>query len=317
MYKVMIRDNISPLAKEILEKTGKIEVVIDKDKSTSKPEVLSKLIGEFHGLGIRSGTKVTREVLEKAKNLKVIGRAGVGVDNIDLDVASERKIIVMNTPGGNTVTTAEHTISLMMALARNIAQGTATLKDGRWEKKKLLGVEITGKTLGIVGLGQIGKIVADRAKGLHMKVIAVDPFVSQKQAKEIGVELVKIDELYKRADFITLHVPRLDETRNMINSLALSKMKQEVRLINCSRGEVVNLDDLYEALVDGHVGGAALDVFPVEPPPPSMQIMQLDNVIFTPHLGASTLDAQQKVAEMIANQMVSYLIDGKIINSVL
>jgi D-3-phosphoglycerate dehydrogenase len=238
------------------------------------------------------------------------------VDNIDSAAAKEKGIVVMNTPGGNAVTTAEHAISMMMALSRNIPQGTMTLKSGKWEKKKLIGVEITDKILGIVGLGKIGKIVADRATGLHMKVIASDPFVTKEDAKSFGAELVDIEEIYKNADFITLHVPKLDETHNMINTSILNKMKKGVRIINCSRGEVINLDDLYNALVNGHVAGAALDVFPVEPPDASMPIMQLDKVILTPHLGASTSDAQIKVAEMLANQMAKLLIDGEIINSV-
>ncbi len=307
---------MSPVAKEILEKTGKIEVIIDNDKKTNDPKELAKIIGEFHGLALRSGTKVNSEVLENAKNLKVIGRAGVGFDNIDIKAAKAKNIVVMNTPGGNAVSTAEHALSMMMALARNIPQGTASIKAGRWDKKKLIGVEITGKTLGIIGLGKIGKIIAERANGLHMKVIASDPFVSKEEAKTLGAELVDIEDVYKNADFITLHVPKLDETRNMINVSVLNKMKKGVIFINCSRGEVVNLDDLYDALVSGRVAGAALDVFPVEPPDASMPIIQLDNVILTPHLGASTGDAQIKVAEMIANQIAACLIDGKVINAV-
>lgn len=316
MYKVMIRDNMSSLAKDILEATGEIEVVVDNDKATGDPKSLSKIIGEFHGLAIRSGTKVTEDVLKGAKQLKVIGRAGIGVDNIDVQAATKQGVVVMNAPGGNTVTTAEHTMSLLMALARNIPQGTASLRDGKWEKKKLSGVEITGKTLGIIGLGYIGRIVADRAKGLKMNVIATDPFVSQEAARALEVELVALDDLLARSDFITLHVPRLKETVDMINMTTIKKMKPGVRIINCSRGEIVKIDDLHQAIVSGHVAGAALDVFPQEPPDTTMPILQHPNVIFTPHLGASTGEAQLKVADMIARQIAAYLIDGIITNAV-
>ena len=316
MYKVMVRDNMSPIAKGILEATEKIEVVVDNDKTTSDPKSLSKIIGEFHGLAIRSGTHVTAEVLKNAGQLRVIGRAGIGVDNIEVPAATKQGIVVMNAPGGNTITTAEHTISLMLALARNIPQGTASLRQGKWEKKKLAGIEITGKILGIIGLGHIGRVVADRAKGLKMTVISADPYVSEEAAKALDVELVSLDELLGRSDFITLHVPRLQETTGMINEAAIKKMKQGVRIINCSRGEIVKIDDLYQAILSGHVTGAALDVLPQEPPDPDLPILQHPNVIFTPHLGASTGEAQVKVAEMIANQMVAYLLDGIIINAV-
>jgi len=316
MYKVMIRDNMSPRAKEILEQTGQIEVVVDNDKTTSDPRILASLIHEFDGLGVRSGTKVTAEVFEKAAKLKVVGRAGIGVDNIDVTFATGRGIVVMNAPGGNTVTTGEHAISLMLALARNIPQATASIRDGKWEKKKFMGVEIEGKSLGIIGLGQIGRVVASRAQGLGMKVIAADPYITREAASSMGVELVLLDDLLSRADFITLHVPRLEETKNLIRKETIEKMKPGVRIINCARGEVVNVDDLYEALMGGHVAGAGLDVFPQEPPDFALPIFQHPNVIFTPHLGASTGEAQEKVAAMIARQMVSYLIDGVITNAV-
>lgn len=316
MFRVMVRDSMSPVAKEILEASGKVEVVIDNDKSTNTPDRLAEIIGGFDGLAVRSGTKVTDEVLQHADRLKVIGRAGVGVDNIDLSAATQNGIVVMNAPGGNSVTTAEHAISMMMSLARNIPQATASLKEGKWEKKKLTGIEISGKTLGIVGLGQIGRIVADRALGLKMKVIASDPFISQDAAKKIDVKLVPIEELLLQSDIITLHVPRLEETRNMINSDTISKMKSDVRIINCSRGEVVNLEDLFDALENGNVAGAALDVFPKEPPDPSLRILKHPNVVLSPHLGASTGEAQVNVAQMIAEQMISYLLDGVITNAV-
>lgn len=316
MYKVMVRDNMSVRAKEILEETGQIEVVVDNDKAANDPAVLSTLISEYDGLAVRSGTKVREQVLEKGERLKVIGRAGIGVDNIDVAAATSRGVVVMNAPGGNTVTTAEHAISLMLALARQIPQATASMREGKWEKKKFMGVEISGKVLGILGLGHIGQVVAARAAGLEMKVIAADPYVTKEAANALGVELVSLDELLERADFITLHVPRLEETKNLIRSETIAKMKPGVRIINCARGEVVQLDDLHDALMSGHVAAAALDVYPQEPPDAGWPIFQHPNVIFTPHLGASTGEAQVKVAEMIARQMANYLINGVITNAV-
>jgi len=316
MFKVMVRDTMSPVAKEILEASGKIEVVVDNDKATNDPERLAKIIGEFDGLAVRSGTRVTKKVLENAGRLKVVGRAGIGVDNIDLQEATRHGTVVMNAPGGNSVTTAEHAISMMMSLARNIPQATASLREGKWEKKQLIGIELSGKILGIVGLGQIGRIVADRALGLKMKVIASDPLISHEAAKNIGVKLVPFEELLSKADVITLHVPNLKETKNMINSDTLSKMKSDVRIINCSRGEVVNLEDLYDALENGNVAGAAIDVFPQEPPEASLRILKHPKVILSPHLGASTGEAQINVAQMIAEQMTAYLLDGVITNAV-
>lgn len=316
MYKVMIRDNMSPVAREILEATGRITVVVDNDKATSDPDVLAGILGDFDGLAVRSGTRVTGAVLERAPRLKVIGRAGIGVDNIDQQAATKKGIVVMNAPGGNTVTTAEHTLSMMFALARNIPQATASLREGKWEKKRLVGVEITGKTLGIVGLGHIGRVVAERALGLKMKVMAADPFVSRDAAAKMGVRLASLDELLAQSDFITLHVPRLKETENLINTDTLARMKPGARLINCSRGEVVNLDDLYHAVSSGHLAGAALDVFPREPPDPDLAVLHHPNIIFTPHLGASTGEAQVNVARMIAEQMAAYLLDGVITNAV-
>ncbi len=316
MFRVMIRDSMSSLAGKILEATGKIEVVVDDDKANNDPKVLANLIRDFDGIAVRSGTRITKQVLDNADRLKVIGRAGVGVDNIDTREASRKGIVVMNAPGGNTVTTAEHTISLMLSLARNIPQATASLRDGRWEKKQLLGVEITGKTLGVIGLGNIGRVVANRARGLKMEVIAYDPMVSDEAARAIDVKMVSQEEVLATSDFITLHVPRMKETENLIDAAALASMKPGVRLINCSRGEVVNLNDLYTALLSGHVAGAALDVFPTEPPDMDLPLLQHPNVVFTPHLGASTGEAQSKVAEMIARQMSAYLLDGVITNAV-
>jgi len=316
MFKVMIRDNMSPLATEIFEAAGGIEVVVDNRKETGTPESLIQIVNEFDGLAIRSGTRIPAEVLERADRLKVIGRAGIGVDNIDVKAATRQGIVVMNAPGGNTVTTAEHAVSMMLALARNIPQATASLREGRWEKKALSGVEISHKTLGVIGLGHIGRVVAERAKGLKMNVIAADPYVSQEAAAALEVELVTLDDLLARSEFITLHVPRMPETRNMIDAAAIARMKPGVRLINCSRGEVVDIDALYEALQSGQVAGAAIDVFPQEPPDASLPILQHPRAIFTPHLGASTGEAQEKVAEMIARQISAYLLSGVITNAV-
>jgi len=316
MYKVMLRDNMSPIAREILEATGKITVIVDNDTGTSRPEALAEIIGDYDGLAVRSGTQVTPEVLARAGRLKVIGRAGIGVDNIDQRAATQQGIVVMNAPGGNTITTAEHSIAMLMSLSRNVPQGTASLREGKWEKKKLTGVEINGKTLGIVGLGHIGRVVADRAKGLKMKVIASDPYVSEEAAGKLGVKLVPFDELLGESDFITLHVPRLKETTDLINRETISRMKPGVRIINCSRGEVVNLEDLHATVSSGHVAGAALDVFPQEPPEESLSLLQHPHIILTPHLGASTGEAQINVARMIAEQIAAYLLDGVITNAV-
>lgn len=308
-FKVMIRDNMAPVARDILEATGRIEVVVDNDKKTNDPEALSEIIGDFHGLAVRSGSRVTEAVIERAENLKVIGRAGIGVDNIDVQAATRKGIVVMNAPGGNTVTTAEHTISLILSLARNIPQGTASIRAGRWDKKSLTGIEVTGKTIGIIGLGQIGRVVANRCKGLKMNVIASDPFVSKDAASELEIELTSLDDLLSRADIISLHVPKLKDTINMINADTIRKMKKGVRIVNCSRGDIVNIDDLHQALMNGHVAGAALDVFPVEPPGADHPIFQDPRMIFTPHLGASTGEAQVNVATMIAKEISAYLIN--------
>jgi D-3-phosphoglycerate dehydrogenase len=306
---------MSPIAKEILETSGQIEAVIDNDPNNGNPEVLATLIDQYDALAVRSGTRVTEEVLEKAERLKVIGRAGVGVDNIDVAAATQKGVVVMNAPGGNTVTTAEHAISMLMALARNIPKATASMRKGLWEKKKLSGVEISDKVLGIIGLGQIGRIVASRAQGLKMKVIAVDPFVSEEAAEALQVELVDLEALYHRADFITLHVPSLKETRGMLNRETFACMKTGVRIVNCSRGDIIVIDDLIEALDRGQIAGAALDVFPAEPPDPDWPLLQHPKVIFTPHLGASTGEAQEKVARMIAEQISAYLLDNVITNA--
>ena len=309
--KVLVSDNISPKCIEILKKSG-LEVDV---KTGMKPEELKACIGDYHGLIIRSATKVTSEIINAAKNLKVIGRAGSGLDNVDRAAATKKGIVLMNTPGGNTITTAEHSIALMVALARQIPQATISMKAGKWEKKKFMGVELFNKTLGIIGIGNIGSQVAKRAQGLAMNVIAYDPFLSEDKAKAMGVEKVDIKELFRRSDFITIHTPLTPETRNMINKETIKMMKPGVRIINCARGGIINEKDLYEALVGGKVAGAALDVFEKEPPD-NNPLLKLNNVISTPHLGASTKEAQENVAVAVAEQVVDYLIHETIRNAV-
>ena len=313
MPKVLISDALSAAAVQIFKDRG-IEVdfqpALGKDK-----EKLAAAVGNYDGLAIRSATKVTAKILENAKNLKVIGRAGIGVDNVDIPAATARGIIVMNTPFGNSITTAEHAISLMLALARQIPEADASTRAGKWEKNKFMGVEIYGKTLGVIGCGNIGSIVADRALGLKMKVIAFDPFLSQQRADDLGVEKVELDELFKRADFITLHTPLTDKTRNVINATAIKAMKKGVRIINCARGGLVDEAALYEALKNGQVSGAAFDVFVTEPATDN-PLFSLPNVVCTPHLGASTSEAQENVALQVAEQMSDYLLRGAITNAV-
>jgi D-3-phosphoglycerate dehydrogenase len=311
--KVLISDALSPAAVQIFKDRG-IEVdfqpTLGKDK-----EKLAELIGNYDGLAIRSATKVSAKILDKAKNLKVIGRAGIGVDNVDIPAATARGIIVMNTPFGNSITTAEHAISLMLALARQIPEADSSTRAGKWEKNKFMGVEIFSKTLGIIGCGNIGSIVADRAIGLRMKVIAYDPFLSEERAKDIGVEKVELDTLFKRADFITLHTPLTEKTKNIIDAAAIKKMKKGVRIVNCARGGLVDEAALVEALKTGQVAGAAFDVF-IEEPATSNALFSLPNVVCTPHLGAATSEAQENVALQVAEQMSDYLLRGAISNAV-
>ena len=313
MPKVLISDALSPAAVQIFRDRG-IEVdfqpALGKDK-----EKLAAVVGNFDGLAVRSATKVTSKVLEQARNLKVIGRAGIGVDNVDIPAATARGIIVMNTPFGNSITTAEHAISLMLALARQIPEADASTRAGKWEKNKFMGVEIFGKTLGVIGCGNIGSIVADRATGLRMKVVAFDPFLSQERADDLGVEKVEIDQLFRRADFITLHTPLTDKTRNIINAGAIKNMKKGVRIVNCARGGLVDEAALYEALKSGQVAGAAFDVFVTEPATEN-PLFHLPNVVCTPHLGAATSEAQENVALQIAEQMSDYLLRGAITNAI-
>jgi len=279
-------------------------------------EELKQCIGDYDGLIIRSATKVTDEILATgAGRLKVVARAGIGLDNVDIAAATRHGIVVMNTPEGNTVTTAEHTISMLMALSRNIPRGTMSLKAGRWEKKLLQGREVRHKTLGLIGFGKIGSIVADRARRFHMKVIVADPNIARKTVENEGHEYVTMDELLARSDFITVHVPKLKQTMGLLDKAAFAKMKDGVMVLNCARGGIINEADLYEALVSGKVAGAALDVFETEPPGES-PLLQLDNVIATPHLGASTKEAQMNVSETAAAQVIKYLKNNTIINAV-
>jgi D-3-phosphoglycerate dehydrogenase len=308
--KVLISDKLSPQAKEIFEQHG-VEVDV---KVGMSPDDLKACIGEYDGLAIRSATKVTKDILEAASNLKVIGRAGIGVDNVDIPQASAHGIVVMNTPFGNSITTAEHTVSLMMALARKIPQANESTHQGKWEKSKFMGVELYGKVLGLIGCGNIGSIVADRAQGLKMKVMVYDPFLSEERATELNVEKAELDNVLGRADFISLHTPLNDATRNILNKESLAKCKKGVRIVNCARGGLVNEADLKEALESGHVAGAAFDVFEEEPAKENI-LFGIENMVCTPHLGASTTEAQENVAIQVAEQMADYLVNGTVTNA--
>ena len=310
--RVLISDKLSAAAVQIFKDRG-VEVDYKPDLGKDKDALLAA-IPDYDGLAIRSATKVTPKIIEAAKKLKVIGRAGIGVDNVDIPAASAKGIVVMNTPFGNAITTAEHAISMMMALARQIPEANASTRAGKWEKNRFMGVELYNKTLGVVGCGNIGSIVADRGLGLKMKVIAYDPFLSPERAMKLGVEKVELLDLITRADFITLHTPLTDKTRNIIGAAAISKMKKGVRIINCARGGLVDEEALYEALVSKHVAGAALDVFEVEPAT-NHKLFTLENVVCTPHLGASTDEAQENVALQVAEQMADYLVKGAVTNA--
>ncbi len=310
--KVLISDSLSEEGINILKEAG-LEVVY---KPGLSPEELKNEIAEVDALIIRSGTKVTRDIIEAAKNLKVIGRAGTGLDNVDIQAANEKGIVVMNVPGGNTLSAAEHTLALLFSLARRIPQANLSVKQGLWERKKFMGVELNGKTLGIIGLGRIGSIVAEKALCLKMHVLAYDPFISPEAAAEKGIELVSLDELFSRSDFITIHTPLTKETYHMIDRSAFEKMKPGVYIINCARGGIIDEEALYEAIVSGKVAGAALDVFEKEPVDPNHPLLKLDQVIATPHLGASTIEAQKVVAVEIAKQVVDYLLYGIVRNAV-
>lgn len=308
--KVLISDKMDANAARIFAERG---CDVDVKPGMSKEELLA-CIGEYDGLAIRSATKVTADVLDAAKKLKVIGRAGIGVDNVDVPAASARGVVVMNTPFGNSITTAEHAIALMMALARQIPEANERTQKGEWPKNAFMGVEVTGKVLGLIGAGNIGSIVASRALGLRMKVVAYDPFLTPERAIEIGVEKVDLGTLIERADFITLHTPLTDETRGILNRERLEKTKPGVRIINCARGGLVDEAALKDLLESGHIAGAALDVF-LDEPAKDNPLFGAPNFICTPHLGASTTEAQVNVALQVAEQMSDFLIDGGVTNA--
>ena len=310
--RVLVSDKLSPEGIAVFQQNG-LEV---KVKTGLSPEELVGEIREYEGLVIRSGTQVTEQVIEAAGKLKIIGRAGSGLDNVDLEAATRRGIVVMNTPGGNTITTAEHTMALLVSLARRIPQAMASVKAGRWEKKKFMGVELYHKTLGIIGLGQIGHYVAKLAQGFSMNVLGYDPFLSEDQAKKIGVEQVDLDAIFSQSDFITIHAPLTKATRKLVNARRFSQMKDGVRIINCARGGIIDEQDLHQALLSGKVGGAAFDVFETEPVDPENPLLTHDNFICSPHLGAATREAQENVALAIAEQMVDYLVNGITRNAV-
>jgi len=310
--RVLISDKLSKTAVQIFKDHG-VEVDYQPDLGKDKEKLL-EIIGNYDGLAIRSNTKVTEKVIAAATKLRVIGRAGIGVDNVDIPAATAKGIIVMNTPFGNSITTAEHAIAMIFALARQIPEANASTQAGKWEKNRFMGVEVTAKTLGIIGCGNIGSIVADRAVGLKMRVIAFDPFLSEERAMALGVDKVELDELFRRSDFITLHTPLIDKTRGIINAAAIAQMKDGVRIINCARGGLVVEADLAEALKSGKVAGAGFDVFETEPATENV-LFGLPNVVATPHLGASTTEAQENVALQVAEQMADYLVKGAVSNA--
>jgi D-3-phosphoglycerate dehydrogenase / 2-oxoglutarate reductase len=310
--KVLVSDNLEEAGIQIFRNEPGFEVDV---KTGLSPDELKGIIGNYDALAIRSATKVTEDLLGAARNLKVVGRAGIGLDNVDIAAATKRGIVVMNTPTGNVITTAEHTIAMMMALTRNVPWGTSSLKAGRWEKKLLQGREVYNKVLGVIGFGKVGSIVADRARGLKMQVIVHDPFVAAEQIEKAGFEAVSLEDLYRRSDYITVHVPKLKDTTGLLNKAAFDQMKDGVMIINCARGGIVNEVDLNEALRSGKVAGAALDVFEHEPPG-VCPLFEVDRVICTPHLGASTKEAQTNVAVAVAEQIVNYLKYGTVVNAI-
>lgn len=309
--KVLVSDNLAESGIERLKNVSDLEVEVN---TSLTHEELLQIIKEYDALVIRSGTKVTEDIIEAAINLKVIARAGIGLDNVDIAAASKHGIVVMNTPEGNVITTAEHTIAMLMAVSRNIAQASASLKAGKWEKKRFRGKEVFNKVLGIIGVGRIGRVVADRASALRMNVIGYDPYISSEVIDKLGIEGVTLDELFARSDYITVHTPITQETRNILNAEAFNKMKKGIFILNCARGGIVNEKDLYDAIQSGIVAGAALDVFSQEPPVDN-PLLSLDQVIATPHLGASTDEAQENVAIAVADQVIDYLIGGTIRNA--
>lgn len=310
MARVLISDKLDPLAVDVFKRNG-----VDVDfKPGLSPDELLDIIGEYDGLAVRSATIATAAVIAAGSKLKVVGRAGIGVDNIDIAAATSAGVVVMNTPFGNSITTAEHAISMMMALAREIPQANESTHAGKWEKKRFMGTELYSKTLGVIGCGNIGSIAADRGVGLRMKVVAFDPYLTEERATELGVEKVGLDDLFARADFITIHVPKNEHTTGLINAANIAKMKDGVRIINCARGGIVVESDLLEALNSGKVAGAALDVFEVEPATENA-LFGHDRVICTPHLGAATKEAQVNVALQVAEQMSDYLNSGAVTNA--
>jgi D-3-phosphoglycerate dehydrogenase / 2-oxoglutarate reductase len=312
--KVLVADPISPRGVEALAVGG--DLIVDVRTGLKEPELL-QIIPEYAGLVVRSQTKVTAKVIEAARTLKAIGRAGVGVDNVDVDAATRRGIIVMNTPGGNTVSTAEHAFSLLVSIARNIPQADASVKAGKWDRKSFEGVELNGKTLGILGMGRIGTEIARRGIAFGMRPIAYDPYLSPSRARSLQVELFEdLNEVLARADFVTLHMPMTGETKHLLDRDRLARMKKGARVVNCARGGLIDEAALYDALQSGQIAAAALDVFEVEPPQPDFPLLQLKNVVFTPHLGASTLEAQESVGIEIAEAIRSVLIEGVIRNAV-
>jgi len=304
--KIFVADDVSESGLGPLRSAG---FIVEK-RSGLKPPELVKALQDCEGLIVRSETKITADLLDAANSLRVIGRAGVGVDNIDVSAATIRGVVVMNAPDGNTITTAEHTVAMLVSLARSIPQASSSLKAGHWDRKKFIGVELQGKTLGIVGLGRIGRVVASRARAMGMMIVAYDPFIAPEQARDLEIELAPLDEVFSRADFLTVHTPLTSETRSLIDRDALSKMKQGARIINCARGGLIDEDALYEAIMSGAIAGAALDVFSEEPPPSDHRLLQLEQVIVTPHLGASTREAQEGVAFTVAEQMRDFLLTG-------
>ena len=312
--KILISDQLSDRALDVFKRYPQLQVVFDPSLGKDVAR-LKVAIADVDAIAIRSATKLTADILDCAKNLKVIGRAGIGVDNVDIPHASRRGIIVMNTPFGNTITTAEHAIAMMCALTRDIPQATASIKSGKWEKNRFMGSELYNKILGVVGLGNIGKIVADRALGLKMRVVAYDPFLTGDKATELGVEKVELDDLFKRADYITFHTPLNDKTRHLVNRQAFEKMKRGIYIVNCARGGIVHEADLAWAIENKIVAGAALDVFEKEPVDPNNPLLKLDQVICTPHLGASTEEAQENVALDVSEQIADFLVNGTVANA--
>ncbi len=310
---ILISDNLAQTGIEILKATEGFQVEVATELTNA--ELLS-IIGEYDALVIRGATKVTRDVIEAAQRLKVIGRAGIGLDNVDIDAATERGVAVMNTPEGNTITTAEHTLSLLLAVSRHIAQATASLKALKWEKKKFRGTEIQNKILGIIGVGRIGRIVADKALAMKMRVVGYDLFIAEATIRKLGLEPVSMDELLGMSDYITVHTTLTSKTRNLINRDSFAKMKDGVIVINCARGGIINEADLAAALESGKVAAAALDVYEQEPPPKDHPLLKFDNMICTPHLGASTSEAQENVAVAVAEQILGYLLRGEVKNAV-